>query len=257
MKFTPLNDDIEYLGIDVTNNNIIAKKIYYKKNTGRKNVFDSRMSGFEKKGVIKLFDYSMDKEKESFGYLIYKKNVSSLFTKEAFSSFFSNNSLYITFIDEISNHTSCYPPVLGIKYIKKKVSAMGIYSNPPFDKNDYIEHYEFIRDRFLKLYPSYDYIKLLLFIDELIYNNYSYLFLFGFDATLMGSKKMKFYIKIQSIECINLIMNHISTQYNFDIKFLKKVFYEIPAVNNTHVDIIAFSFLEKVDMLAIQYIASS
>ena len=252
MKFEPLYNDVEYFGIDVLNNQIISKKIYYKKETAEKNVVNNCMLNSDINNGIKLFDYSKNDEKESFGYLVYVK-ISSLFKSHSFSPFFNQNKVFINFIEEICGYLKSYPPVLGIKYLNKQVTALGLYSNPPYDEEKYIEQYYFIRNKFLTLYPNSDYENLLNFLDKLVNEELAYLYLFGFDATLSGSQKFKFYLHLQSDKCIRLLKAHLINKYNFNSDFINKIFFLIAQNNNSHIDIIAFSFIQNKLCLNVYY----
>lgn len=63
MIFKPMNNDIEYYGIDILKECIISQKIYYRVNTAKQNVFDKYVSSLEGAAKLKLFDYSVDKKK--------------------------------------------------------------------------------------------------------------------------------------------------------------------------------------------------
>lgn len=254
MIFKPINDDIEYFGIDIVSNKIISQKIYYRMLTARKNIFDKSIAPFENAGKLKLFDYSRNDSKESFGYLVYEKMLHNLFRTSFFQKFYQNNKDDINFIDSIAREFRCYPPVLGIKYNFKKIESVSIYSNPPIDVKDYMQNYTFIQNRFNSFYKKSNYQFLCKnFLDEIISNEQAYLFLFGFDITEKSVKKHKFYLKLESKNCIEKIYTFMIKYFSFESEFLDDCFYTIPNKNNCYIDIAAFSFLDDKICLNIYY----
>lgn len=254
MIFKPMNNDIEYYGIDILKECIISQKIYYRVNTAKQNVFDKYVSSLEGAAKLKLFDYSVDKKKESFGYLILEKQISSLLKKTELIKFYDKNHKIIYFADEINEKFLCYPPVLGIKYNSKVIEAIGVYTNPPIEPKNYIENYMFIRNNFPYVIQNFNYSVLFNeILDDMVFNKECYLFLFGFDITEQGAKKYKFYIKLEKETCIKKIYELLKDKYAFDSEFLLECFYTIPKDNNCFVDIVAFSFLDSKICLNIYY----
>lgn len=254
MVFYPQNSDVEYFGIDVLENKIISNKIYYKKETAKKKSFDMSIFKYIKNRMLKVFDYSVDGKKQSFGYLINEKNILSLFLFQPFSIFLEKNDTMIKFIDNLRNEFCCYPPVLGIKYLNKNINAIGLYLNPPYKETKYLEYFFYIRDKFLHYYPSRQYENLFKnILNPMILSNYAYLFLFGFDATLEGSKKYKFYLKLSDSSCIDKLYVLLKNIHSFTVEFLQECFYKISQENNSFVDIVAFSFINGNLCLNIYY----
>lgn len=222
--------------------------------TAKEKSFDKGIVQFENEEKIKLFDYSQNNAKETFGYLVYEKNLYNLFQSPFFQRFYESNKNDINFIDVIKERYNCYPPVLGIKYNCKNIESIGIYSNPPIDVKDYMKNYIFIRNEFNSLYNESNY-KLLCenFLDDIIFSQKAYLFLFGFDITEQTTKKHKFYLKLESKECIENIFNFMTKNFSFKSDFLTECLYGIPKKNNCYVDIIAFSFVDNQLCLNIYY----
>lgn len=244
MLFYPENNDVEYFGIDVLEDKIVSYKIYYKKETAEKKAFDINIFDYVKNGMLELFDCSIDEEKQSFGYLINEKNILNLFLFHSFSTFLEKNITMIKFVDNLRTEFWCYPPVLGIKYLNKNINAIGLYLNPPYKEMEYLEYFFNIRDKFLHYYPSIQYENLFKnILNPMILNNYAYLFLFGFDATLEGSKKYKFYLKLSDSSYIGKLHALLKDSQTFTVEFLQECFYKIPQKNNFFVDIVAFSFI--------------
>ena len=112
----------------------------------------------------------------------------------------------------------------------------------------------FIRNNFRHISQNFNYEVLFNdILDDIIFNEECYLFLFGFDITEQSAKKYKFYLKLGKESCIEKICNFLRDKYTFNPDFLIECFYTIPKDNNCFVDIVAFLFLDSKICINIYY----
>lgn len=244
-------DNIEYIGLNYTDDKIKYLKEYYKSRDIPFRINSNIINELICDSFLMPFDYSIysgnNSVGKSVGFLINEKNNDRIITNIE-KIFYENNfdsidNTVVRILSELTNKfdfVSFFPLVLDVKMVNEEVGKISIYVNQMYKGNDnifFVNNLQKLRENNKFIFSNDE-----IFMD--IINNIKLdnakLFLFGFDIDRYGEYKYKIYLQKYNNQLVDNILNKYRMFFgNGTSENLHKILYT--NIEGFSVDIIMFS----------------